>query len=53
MNYEFLDKHTFQGSSMTTNAPHRIDTHHHIVPPKYFAAEREKILGAAIGGIKV
>ena len=34
---------------MTTNSPHRIDTHHHIVPPKYFAAEREKILGAAIG----
>ena len=29
--------------------PHRIDTHHHIVPPAYLAAEREKILGAAIG----
>ena len=32
-----------------SSPPHRIDTHHHIVPPKYFAAEREKILGAAIG----
>src|SRR5687767_14434925 len=30
-------------------APFRIDTHHHIVPPKYFAAERERILGAAVG----
>ena len=30
-------------------APYRIDTHHHIVPPKYFAEEREKILGMAVG----
>jgi len=30
-------------------AHHRIDTHHHIVPPHYFAAERERILGAAMG----
>lgn len=28
---------------------HRIDTHHHIVPPRYFAEERERILGAAMG----
>jgi 6-methylsalicylate decarboxylase len=27
-------------------APHRIDTHHHIFPPAYFAAERDRILGA-------
>jgi predicted TIM-barrel fold metal-dependent hydrolase len=27
--------------------PHRIDTHHHILPPAYVAEERERILGAA------
>ena len=32
-----------------SNPLYRIDTHHHIVPPKYFAAEREKILGMALG----
>jgi len=26
---------------------HRIDTHHHILPPAYIAEERERILGAA------
>jgi 6-methylsalicylate decarboxylase len=25
---------------------HRIDTHHHIIPPAYFAKERDRILGA-------
>jgi predicted TIM-barrel fold metal-dependent hydrolase len=28
-------------------APHRIDTHHHIFPPKYLAEERERILNDA------
>ena len=28
-------------------APLRIDTHHHIFPPKYLAEERERVLGAA------
>lgn len=28
-------------------APHRIDTHHHILPPAYVAREREKVLGVA------
>lgn len=27
--------------------PHRIDTHHHIVPPKYLARAREQVLGVA------
>jgi predicted TIM-barrel fold metal-dependent hydrolase len=30
--------------------PHRIDTHHHILPPKYFAEERERVLAAAAAG---
>lgn len=28
--------------------PHRIDTHHHIFPPKYLAAERERIVKDAL-----
>ncbi len=38
---------------MSTNAgnavtmPHRIDTHHHIIPPPYLAKERDKVLGVA------
>src|SRR5215469_15914861 len=28
-------------------APHRIDTHHHILPPSYVSREREKVLGVA------
>ncbi len=28
-------------------APHRIDTHHHILPPKWLAEERERILADA------
>jgi predicted TIM-barrel fold metal-dependent hydrolase len=28
-------------------APHRIDTHHHILPPPWLAEERERILGDA------
>jgi predicted TIM-barrel fold metal-dependent hydrolase len=28
-------------------APHRVDTHHHIIPPKYLAKERDKVLGVA------
>ena len=28
-------------------APHRIDTHHHIIPPRYLARERDKVLGVA------
>ena len=28
---------------------HRIDTHHHIVPPAYFAKHRDQIMGAAAG----
>lgn len=27
--------------------PHRIDTHHHIVPPRYLARERERIFSVA------
>lgn len=27
--------------------PHRIDTHHHILPPEWLAEERERILGSA------
>src|SRR5258708_5311924 len=27
--------------------PHRVDTHHHIIPPTYLAKEREKVLGVA------
>jgi 6-methylsalicylate decarboxylase len=27
--------------------PHRIDTHHHIFPPRYLAKERERIVGVA------
>jgi 6-methylsalicylate decarboxylase len=30
-------------------APHRIDTHHHIIPPPYLAKERDKVLGPAHG----
>ena len=29
------------------SAPHRIDTHHHIVPPKYYARQPERIMAAA------
>jgi predicted TIM-barrel fold metal-dependent hydrolase len=28
--------------------PHRIDTHHHILPPAYVAEERQRILDAAV-----
>lgn len=27
--------------------PHRIDTHHHIIPPTYLARERDRVLGVA------
>ncbi|OGA02772.1 MAG: hypothetical protein A3I00_01565 [Betaproteobacteria bacterium RIFCSPLOWO2_02_FULL_64_12] len=27
--------------------PHRIDTHHHIIPPKYLARARDQVLGVA------
>lgn len=30
-------------------ACHRIDTHHHIVPPQFFAEERERVLAAGMG----
>jgi 6-methylsalicylate decarboxylase len=30
-------------------ACHRVDTHHHIVPPKFFAEERDRILAAGMG----
>jgi len=29
--------------------PHRIDVHHHIVPPRWLAEERERMAGVAIG----
>jgi 6-methylsalicylate decarboxylase len=29
------------------NAPHRIDTHHHIFPTRYMEKERERVLGVA------
>jgi predicted TIM-barrel fold metal-dependent hydrolase len=28
-------------------APHRIDTHHHIIPPSYLAKERDRVLAPA------
>lgn len=31
------------------STPHRIDTHHHIIPPPYLAKERDKVLGVAHG----
>jgi predicted TIM-barrel fold metal-dependent hydrolase len=30
-----------------TSAPHRIDTHHHIIPPKYLARNRARVLEMA------
>ena len=30
-------------------APHRIDVHHHIVPPRWLAEEQERMKGTAIG----
>jgi predicted TIM-barrel fold metal-dependent hydrolase len=32
---------------MTMATPHRVDTHHHIIPPSYLAKERDKVLGVA------
>src|SRR4051812_35695962 len=36
-----------QGASKGT--PYRIDTHHHILPPKWLAEERERVLYASQG----
>lgn len=33
----------------TSNLPHRIDTHHHILPPTWIAAARERIIESSIG----
>lgn len=33
----------------SSTLPHRIDTHHHIFPPNWTAAAREKIIESAIG----
>ncbi len=39
--------HDQQGHAHNTAAPFRIDTHHHILPPRYLEKERDRIVGVA------